>query len=109
MLTIKEIEANFKNKMEWHIIKDHLAESTLDIWTSKEFQHPKLYQYKIYKDYILRFDLAFSGFISPAIDLFHYNLKDMVQCDRIAEVTTKNIEQYFETGTLINKHTYNGG
>ena len=103
LLTIKEIEANFKNKMEWHIIKDHLAESTLDIWTSKDFKHPKLYQYKVYQNFILRYDLAFSGFINPVVDLFHYNLKDVVRCDEIDKITVNNIEEYFKTGTKINK------
>lgn len=64
LLAIKEIEKGFGSKMEWHIITDHIAESTLDIWTSKDFKHPKLFQYKVYKNFILRFDMVFSGFIS---------------------------------------------
>ena len=89
-----------------HIIEENIAGSTLDIWGEKNIPHPKLTQYEIYKCFILRYELAFSGFINPIVDLYHYTLKDIVYYDKIMEVKEDNIDQCFERGKLIDKKCY---
>ena len=102
LLAIKEFD-EVQRKRELHINEEYIAESTLDIWCKKRVPYPKLIQYEVYKCFILKFELAFSGFINPVVDLFHYTLKDIVFCDNVDEVRESNIENLFEKGIKINK------
>lgn len=106
LLATIEFEKGIRSKKELHIIEENIAGSTLDIWGEKNIPHPKLTQYEIYKCFILRYELAFSGFINPIVDLYHYTLKDIVYYDKIMEVTEDNIDQCFERGKLIDKKCY---
>lgn len=105
LLAIKEFEEDIQSKREMKINEDYMVESTLDIWCKKREAYPKLIQYEIHKCFILKFELAFSGFINPVVDLFHYTLKDIVFCDKIDEVTEDNIEQYYGRGMILDKYT----
>ena len=48
LITIVDINKEIENKKELHIVKECMAESTLDIWCEKKEVHPKLIQYEIY-------------------------------------------------------------
>ena len=102
LFAIKEFE-EVQRKREVYINEEHIAESTLDIWCKKRVPYPKLVQYEVHKCFILKFELAFSGFINPVVDLFHYTLKDIVFLDNVDGVTESNIEYFFEKGFKINK------
>lgn len=104
LLAIKEFD-EVQRKREVYINEEHIAESTLDIWCKKRVPYPKLIQYEVYKCFILKFELAFSGFINPVVDLFHYTLKDIVFCDNVNEINSKNIANMFESSRKVNKHT----
>ena len=106
LLAMKELENGNRITRELLVAEENIADSTLDIWCEKDVvPHPKLTQYEIYKCFILRFELAFSGFVNPVVDLFHYTLKDIAFCDKIEGVTESNIEQCYRNGMVFDKHT----
>ena len=80
-----KLEEGIQRKKELMITEDNICKSTLDIWCRKEEFHPELFQYEVYKCFILRFDLSYSCFFNPEVDMFHYTLKDIVYTDKIDE------------------------
>ena len=62
-------------KKELNIVKEHLEQSTLDIWSKKECPVPETEQTVTYKNYILEFEFAYAGFVNENVDLYHYIVK----------------------------------
>lgn len=89
------LESNVQCKKELKIVSDNLKESTLTIICRKDVFHPKLKQYELHDGFILRFENAFSMFIHPEYDVFHYILKDLIPYDGTYELTEVNFERIF--------------
>lgn len=78
-----ELRKDVQCKKEIRIIEDNIYNSTLDIWCKKEVEHPRLIQYEVYKCFVLKYELAYSGFFHPEFDIFHYTLKSIAYTDNI--------------------------
>ena len=98
-----ELGKGIQCKKEIKIIEDCISQSTIDIWCEKRVFHPKLLQYEVYKCFILKFELSYSGFFHPTIDLYHYAFKDIVLCNTIEKVTEDNITEYYENGEFVDR------
>jgi len=94
------------------IIEENIYNSTLDIWCKKEMQHPKLIQYEVYKCFVLKFELADSGFFHPEIDIFQYTLKCVAYAENIDEFpiyfsddeeSLELADQFFDNCKIIGK------
>lgn len=101
-----DLEIGVQYKKELRLIEDSITESTLDIWCKKNIIFPKQVQNEIYKCFILEFDMAFSAFIHPEIDLFHYTLKNIYFCDRIIKINDNEINDIFENCIKVNKSNF---
>ena len=104
LITKVGIEKGNRYEKETHIVEENISQSTLDIWTEKNVFFPEVFQYESYKCFILKFELAFGGFINPKVDLFHYTLKDVVYCKKSSQINSGNIRYFYENGMLIDKH-----
>lgn len=71
-----KLEEGIQRKKELMITEDNICKSTLDIWCRKEEFHPELFQYEVYKCFILRFDLSYSCFFNPEVDMLGLRLGD---------------------------------
>lgn len=100
-----KLEEGIQRKKELMITEDNICKSTLDIWCRKEEFHPELFQYEVYKCFILRFDLSYSCFFNPEVDMYHYTLKDIAYTDKIDEFRSGNAKEFFDNCMIIDKKT----
>ena len=91
-----KLEEGIQRKKELMISEDNICKSTLDIWCRKEEFHPELFQYEVYKCFILRSDLSYSCFFNPEVDMYHYTLKDIAYTDKIDEFRSGNAKEFFD-------------
>lgn len=63
------------SRKEVYIDNDFFANSTLDIWQTKDLFCPEITQYIKHNNLTMEFELSFACFMNPDIDLYHYTFK----------------------------------
>lgn len=95
------LENGAEYKKELRIVEENLVDSTLDIWAKKDVAFPELEQYEMHNGYRIKFEFAFSCFVNPEFDLFHYTVVDIAVCEDIDNVNNNNIRDMYAKSMKI--------